>query len=114
MTIVTGDQDLIQLATDNITVNVTKKGVTEIERFTPAYIQEKYGLTPLQIIEKKALTGDTSDNYPGVTKVGEKTAMKLLAQYHDLDNLYAQIDEMKPSKMKENLINDRRFTQHGN
>lgn len=107
VTIVTGDQDLIQLATANITVNVTKKGVTEIERFTPAYIQEKYGLTPLQIIEKKALTGDTSDNYPGVTKVGEKTALKLLAQYHDLDQLYAQIDEMKPSKMKENLINDR-------
>lgn len=107
VTIVTGDQDLTQLATENITVNVTKKGVTEIERFTPAYIQEKFGLTPLQIIEKKALTGDTSDNYPGVTKVGEKTALKLLAQYHDLDNLYAQIDDMKPSKMKENLINDR-------
>ncbi|MCT4418667.1 DNA polymerase I [Leuconostoc falkenbergense] len=107
VTIVTGDQDLIQLATDNITVNVTKKGVTEIERYTPDYILEKFNLTPAQIIEKKALTGDTSDNYPGVTKVGEKTALKLLAEYHDLDNLYAYIDGMKPSKMKENLINDR-------
>lgn len=108
VTIVTGDRDLTQLATDNITVNVTKKGVTEIERFTPEYIAEKYnGLTPQQIIEMKALTGDTSDNYPGVTKIGEKTALKLLAQYQDLDHLYANIDQMKASKMKENLIKDR-------
>jgi len=107
VTIITGDQDLIQLATDNITVNVTKKGVTELERYTPAYIMEKYGLTPQQIIEKKALTGDTSDNYPGVTKVGEKTALKLLAEYENIDNLYANIEDMKKSKMKENLINDR-------
>lgn len=104
--IVTGDQDLTQLATDNITVNVTKKGVTEIEAFTPDYIMEKFELTPSQIIEKKALTGDTSDNYPGVTKIGEKTALKLLKTYHDIDNLYRHIDDMKPSKMKENLISD--------
>ena len=107
VTIVTGDQDLTQLATDNITVNVTKKGVTEIESYTPDYIMEKFGLTPLQIIEKKALTGDTSDNYPGVTKVGEKTALKLLNDYHDIDNLYRNIDHMKQSKLKENLINDK-------
>ncbi|MGX7051901.1 DNA polymerase I [Leuconostoc palmae] len=107
VTIVTGDQDLTQLATDNITVNVTKKGVTEIESYTPDYIMEKFGLTPLQIIEKKALTGDTSDNYPGVTKVGEKTALKLLNDYHDIDNLYRNIDYMKQSKLKENLINDK-------
>ncbi|WP_220739020.1 DNA polymerase I [Leuconostoc miyukkimchii] len=105
--IVTGDQDLTQLATENITVNVTKKGVTEIERYTPEYIMEKFGITPLQIIEKKALTGDTSDNYPGVTKVGEKTALKLLAEYHDIHNLYENIADMKQSKMKDNLINDR-------
>lgn len=108
VTIITGDQDLTQLATDKVTVNVTKKGVTEIEQYTPSYIMEKFGLTPLQIIEKKALTGDTSDNYPGVTKVGEKTALKLLATYHDIDNLYAHIDEMKQSKLKENLLNDRK------
>lgn len=107
VTIVTGDQDLIQLATDKITVNVTKKGVTEIERYTPEYIMEKFNLTPLQIIDKKALTGDTSDNYPGVTKVGEKTALKLLAEFHDIDNLYTHVDDMKQSKLKENLINDR-------
>ncbi|CAM3071986.1 DNA polymerase I [Leuconostoc rapi] len=107
VTIITGDQDLTQLATEKVTVNVTKKGVTEIEQYTPSYIMEKFGLKPLQIIEKKALTGDTSDNYPGVTKVGEKTALKLLAEYHDIDNLYAHIDDMKQSKLKENLIKDR-------
>ncbi|GAP02248.1 DNA polymerase I [Fructobacillus pseudoficulneus] len=105
--IITGDQDLTQLATDHVTVKITKKGVTQIEEYTPAHIQEKFGLTPEQIIDKKALTGDTSDNYPGVTKVGEKTALKLLTEYHDLDNLYAHVDEMKKSKMKENLIADK-------
>ncbi|NLS37653.1 DNA polymerase I [Fructobacillus tropaeoli] len=105
--IITGDQDLTQLATDKVTVKITKKGVTQIEEYTPAYIQEKFGLTPAQIIDKKALTGDTSDNYPGVTKVGEKTALKLLTEYHDLDNLYAHVDDMKKSKMKENLIADK-------
>ncbi|MDF7636824.1 DNA polymerase I [Leuconostocaceae bacterium ESL0958] len=105
--VITGDQDLIQLTTDAVTVKITKKGVTQIERYTPAFIMEKFGLTPDQIIDKKALTGDTSDNYPGVTKVGEKTALKLLAQYHDLDQLYANIDEMKPSKLKEHLLADK-------
>ncbi|WP_288628918.1 DNA polymerase I [uncultured Leuconostoc sp.] len=105
--IVTGDQDLTQLATENVTVNVTKKGVTDIESYTPAYIKEKFGITPAQIIDKKALTGDTSDNYPGVTKVGEKTALKLLAEYNNIDNLYDNIDKLKQSKMKDNLINDR-------
>lgn len=106
--IVTGDRDLTQLATENITVNVTKKGVTEIESYTPEYVAEKFsGLTPSQIVEMKALTGDTSDNYPGVTKVGEKTAIKLLLEYHDINNLYANVEDMKKSKLKENLINDK-------
>ncbi|HEY4399250.1 MAG TPA: DNA polymerase I [Lactobacillaceae bacterium] len=107
VTIVTGDKDLTQLTTDKITVNVTIKGVTEIERYTPAHVHEKFGLTPDQIIDMKALTGDTSDNYPGVTKVGEKTAVKLLTEFGTLDNLYAHVADMKTSKMKENLINDR-------
>ncbi|MBS9338045.1 DNA polymerase I [Fructobacillus sp. M2-14] len=105
--IITGDQDLTQLATDDVTVKITKKGVTQVEVYTPDFIMEKFGITPAQIIDKKALTGDTSDNYPGVTKIGEKTALKLLKEYHDLDNLYAHVDEMKQSKMKENLINDK-------
>ncbi|MBS9334587.1 DNA polymerase I [Fructobacillus sp. M1-13] len=105
--IITGDQDLTQLVTDHVTVKLTKKGVTQVEVYTPDFIMEQFGITPEQIIDKKALTGDTSDNYPGVTKVGEKTALKLLKEYHDLDNLYAHVEAMKPSKMKENLINDK-------
>ncbi|MBS9337168.1 DNA polymerase I [Fructobacillus parabroussonetiae] len=105
--IITGDQDLTQLVTDSVTVKLTKKGVTQVEVYTPDFIMEKFGITPAQIIDKKALTGDTSDNYPGVTKVGEKTALKLLKEYHDLDNLYAHVPDMKASKMKENLINDK-------
>ncbi|WP_461226402.1 DNA polymerase I [Lacticaseibacillus suihuaensis] len=105
--IVTGDRDLTQLATAAVTVQVTKKGVAELEAYTPAYMQEKLGITPRQLIDLKGLMGDTSDNYPGVTKVGEKTALKLLDQFGSIENLYANLDELKPSKMKENLINDR-------
>ncbi|MDF7626568.1 DNA polymerase I [Lactobacillaceae bacterium L1_55_11] len=105
--VVTGDQDLIQLVNDRVSVKVTRRGISDVDTYTPAFIKEKFGLDPSQIIDKKALTGDTSDNYPGVTKVGEKTAIKLLHEYHDLDNLYAHVDEMKPSKLKENLINDK-------
>ncbi|MFD1431962.1 DNA polymerase I [Lacticaseibacillus yichunensis] len=105
-TIVTGDRDLTQLATDHITVQVTKKGVAELETYTPAHIEDKFGLTPTQIIDMKGLMGDTSDNYPGVTKVGEKTAIKLVTQFGSIEDLYDNLDQLKPSKMKENLVND--------
>lgn len=70
--IVSGDKDLTQLATDNVTVYITRKGITDIEKYTPAHIEEKYGLTPVQIIDMKGLMGDASDNIPGVPGVGEK------------------------------------------
>lgn len=105
--IVTGDRDLTQLVTPSTTVQVTKKGVGDLEAYTPAHVAEKFELEPKQIIDLKGLMGDTSDNYPGVTKVGEKTALKLLHQFGSIENLYANIDELKPSKMKENLVNDR-------
>jgi len=105
-TVVTGDRDLTQLTTDHTTVAVTVKGVSEVERYTPAHVQEKLGITPTQIIDMKGLTGDTSDNYPGVTKVGEKTALKLLKQYGSIEGVYENIDAMKQSKMKEHLIED--------
>lgn len=106
--VLSGDRDLTQLATDQVTVDITVKGVSEIESYTPAHVAEKYdGLTPNQIIDLKGLAGDTSDNYPGVTKVGEKTAIKLLKQYDSVEGVYQHIDEMKQSKMKENLINDK-------
>ncbi|MFK4901364.1 DNA polymerase I [Lactococcus petauri] len=107
VTIVTGDKDLIQLVDSNTTVEISKKGVAEFESFTPAYLLEKTGLTPQQFIDLKGLMGDSSDNYPGVTKVGEKTAMKLLQEWGSIDNLYENIDSLKKSKMKENLIADR-------
>lgn len=107
VTIVSGDKDLIQLTDDNTVIEISKKGVAEFEEFTPAYLMEKMGITPRQFIDLKALMGDTSDNIPGVTKIGEKTGLKLLAEYGSLEEIYEQIDQMKPSKMKENLINDK-------
>lgn len=107
VTIVTGDRDLTQLTTDQTTVAVTVKGVSEVEEYTPAHVKEKLGIIPSQIIDLKGLAGDTSDNYPGVTKVGEKTALKLLDQFGSVENLYNHVDELKQSKMKEHLIEDK-------
>ncbi|MFS0942173.1 DNA polymerase I [Enterococcus thailandicus] len=105
--ILSGDRDLTQLATDAIKVDITVKGVSDIESYTPEHIAEKYdGLTPKQIIDMKGLAGDASDNIPGVTKIGEKTAIKLLKEYDSVEGVYEHIAEMKKSKMKENLIND--------
>ncbi|GAJ25219.1 DNA polymerase I [Liquorilactobacillus sucicola DSM 21376 = JCM 15457] len=106
-TIVTGDRDLTQLATEKTTVAVTQKGVTEVERYTPKHVEAKYGLSPAQIIDMKGLVGDNSDNYPGVAKVGEKTAIKLLKQFKSIEGIYENIDELKKSKMKEHLIEDK-------
>ncbi|MBO0431497.1 DNA polymerase I [Enterococcus sp. DIV0660C] len=105
--ILSGDRDLTQLATDDVKVDITVKGVSDIESYTPEHIAEKYdGLTPKQIIDMKGLAGDASDNIPGVTKIGEKTAIKLLKEYGSVEGIYEHITEMKKSKMKENLIND--------
>ncbi|WP_268912951.1 DNA polymerase I [Lentilactobacillus sp. SPB1-3] len=104
--IVTGDRDLTQLTSNTTTVQVSKKGVTDLESYTPAYVEEKLGVKPEQIIEIKGLRGDTSDNYPGVEKVGEKTAVKLIQQFGTIDNIYANIDDVSGKKLKEHLIND--------
>ncbi|MBO1299189.1 MULTISPECIES: DNA polymerase I [unclassified Enterococcus] len=106
--VLSGDRDLTQLASKEIKVDITVKGVSDIESYTPEHVAEKYnGLTPNQIIDMKGLAGDASDNIPGVTKIGEKTAIKLLNQYGSVEGIYEHIDEMKQSKMKENLINDK-------
>ncbi|HFU4459226.1 TPA: DNA polymerase I [Streptococcus suis] len=107
VTIVSGDKDLIQLTDENTVVEISKKGVAEFEEFTPAYLMEKMGITPAQFIDLKALMGDKSDNIPGVTKIGEKTGLKLLLEHGSLDGIYENIDNMKASKMKENLIADK-------
>ena len=101
--IVSGDKDLTQLATDKTTVYITRKGITDIEKYTPAHIEEKYGLTPLQIIDMKGLMGDASDNIPGVPGVGEKTAIKLLKEHGSVENLYQALDTVSGVKLKEKL-----------
>ena len=101
--IVSGDKDLTQLASDNITVYYTKRGVTEIDYYTPEFINEKYGVTPQQIIDMKGLMGDKSDNIPGIPGVGEKTAIKLLNEYETVENVLENIDNISGKKLKERL-----------
>ncbi|MFN2747674.1 MULTISPECIES: DNA polymerase I [Bacillus] len=101
--IFSGDKDLTQLATEGTTVAITKKGITDVEYYTPEHVREKYGLTPPQIIDMKGLMGDASDNIPGVPGVGEKTAIKLLKQFHTVEKLLSSIDEVSGKKLKEKL-----------
>ncbi|MCS4485671.1 DNA polymerase I [Staphylococcus americanisciuri] len=103
--IITGDRDLTQLASDHVTIYYTKKGVTDVDHYTPAFIAEKYqGLAPKQIIDMKGLMGDASDNIPGVAGVGEKTAIKLLNQFGTVEGVYDAIDSVSGKKLKEKLI----------
>ena len=102
--IVTGDRDLTQLTTQNVTIYYTKKGVTDVDHYTPEFIAEKYnGLKPIQIIDMKGLMGDSSDNIPGVAGVGEKTAIKLLNQFDSVEGVYENIDKVSGKKLKEKL-----------
>nr|WP_202528024.1 DNA polymerase I [Streptomyces sp. SID5770] len=93
--IVTGDRDSFQLVTDRVTVLYPTKGVSELTRFTPEKIQEKYGLSPAQYPDFAALRGDPSDNLPGIPKVGEKTAAKWISQFGSFDQLVERADEVK-------------------
>ncbi|WP_010651126.1 DNA polymerase I [Oceanobacillus massiliensis] len=105
VTVISGDKDLLQLVSNHVSVHVTKKGISDIEKYTPEYMVEKMEITPEQIIDLKALMGDSSDNIPGVPGVGQKTATKLLKQYTTLDGVYEHIDEVSGKKLKENLTN---------
>lgn len=105
VSVVSGDRDLLQLATDHIQIRIpkTKKGGTEIENYYTADVVEKYMVTPPQIVDLKALMGDASDNIPGIPGVGEKTAGKIIAAYGSIENAYAHVEEIKPNKAKESL-----------
>ena len=105
--IVSGDRDLLQLATDKIMIRMpkTKRGVTEIENYHAQDVKDAYQVTPSQIIELKALMGDASDNIPGVPGIGEKTATNLIAAYGTIENAYAHVEEIKPNRAKEALKN---------
>ena len=104
VTVLTGDRDSFQLIDKNIKVRIprTKMGKTETEDYTVEKIKEEYGLEPLDLIEVKGLMGDASDNIPGVPGVGEKTALNLIKQYKNIDEVYNHIDEQK-GKLKEKL-----------
>jgi len=107
--VVSGDRDLLQLATDKILVRIpkTKQGGTEIENYYAADVAEKYGVTPVEFIDMKGLMGDTADNIPGVKSVGEKTAAKLIKEYQSIENIYEHIDFVKPDKVRNALIHDK-------
>lgn len=101
--VISGDKDLLQLVSDNITVSLTKKGITNVDTYDPAFLLEKMEVRPDQIIDLKALMGDSSDNIPGVPGVGEKTAVKLLKQFDKLEKVYENLDEVSGKKLKEKL-----------
>ncbi|MCL2841086.1 MAG: DNA polymerase I [Defluviitaleaceae bacterium] len=103
--IVSGDKDLLQLATDEIKIRLpkTKGGKTEVEDYFAVDVMAKYGVTPTAYIDVKALMGDTSDNIPGVPSIGEVTATKIIATYGSLDNALKNTGEIKPKKASENL-----------
>lgn len=106
LTVVTGDRDSFQLASENVSILYAKRGVSDTVSVTPEYIKETYNLTPNQLIDLKALMGDKSDNIPGVAGVGEKTALNLLAEYGSLDGVYENIESVK-GKLKDKLSNDK-------
>ncbi|MBD5135871.1 MAG: DNA polymerase I [Lachnospiraceae bacterium] len=103
--VISGDRDLLQLATGHVQIRIpkTKKGGTEVENYYEDDVKALYGVTPVEFIDMKALMGDTSDNIPGVPGVGEKTAAKLIAQYGSIENMYEHIGEMKSGKIKTSL-----------
>ena len=102
VTILSGDRDTFQLATDKVTIRIprTKMGKTEVEDFNKAKVEEIYNLEPKQLIEVKGLQGDTSDNIPGVPGIGEKTALKLIQEYKNIENLYKLLEEGKAEDVK--------------
>lgn len=105
VTILSGDRDLLQLATDKVLIRLPKtvRGKTTIENYHTAEVLEKYQVTPPQIIELKALMGDSSDNIPGIPGVGEKTATKMVVQFGSIENAHEHLEEVKPNKAKESL-----------
>lgn len=105
VTIVSGDRDLLQLATDHVKISIpkTKKTGTEIEDYYAKDVLETKGVTPTEFIDVKALWGDTADNIPGVPSIGEKTATAIIQSYQTVENAYAHIDEIKPPRAQKNL-----------
>ncbi len=105
VSVISGDRDTLQLATEHVKIRIpkTKQGKTEIEDYNACDVKEKYGVTPLEFIDVKALMGDASDNIPGVPGIGEKTATKIIQEYHSIENAYEHADEIRPPRASKNL-----------
>ena len=105
VTILSGDRDLLQLATEKVLIRLPKtvRGKTTIEDYHTQQVIEKYQVTPPQIIELKALMGDSSDNIPGIPGVGEKTATKIIAEYGTIENAHEHLEELKPNRVRESM-----------
>ena len=105
VSIISGDRDTLQLATEHVKIRIpkTKQGRTEVEDYNAAEVEEHYGVTPKEFIDVKALMGDASDNIPGVPGIGEKTATKIIQQYKSIENAYEHADELKPPRASKNL-----------
>ena len=105
VSIISGDRDTLQLATEKVKIRIpkTKQGRTEVEDYLAVDVKEKTGVTPVEFIDMKALMGDASDNIPGVPGIGEKTAAKIIMEYGSIENAYAHADELKPPRAGKNL-----------
>ena len=105
VSVLSGDRDLLQLATEKVLIRIpkTKGGKTTVENYHAKEVEELYGVTPLEFIDMKGLMGDSSDNIPGVPGIGEKTASKIISTYHSIENAYEHVSEIKPKKAMENL-----------
>jgi len=107
VTIVTGDGDALQLVSDQVQVLLTRRGVSDLQCFTPAAVRERFGFDPLLVPDYKGLRGDSSDNIPGVPGIGEKTAMSLISRFGALENLYEKLDEVTPPRIRDLLVQHR-------
>ena len=105
VTVISGDRDLLQLATEHVKIQIpkTKQGKTEIEDYYAKDVEERYQVTPKEFIDLKALMGDTADNIPGVPSIGEKTATKIITQYHSIEEAHEHVDELKPPRASKAL-----------
>lgn len=105
VTVISGDRDLLQLATEHVKIRIpkTKQGKTEIEDYYAKDVEERYRVTPKEFIDLKALMGDTADNIPGVPSIGEKTATKIITQYHSIEEAHEHVDELKPPRASKAL-----------
>ena len=105
VTVISGDRDLLQLATEHVKIRIpkTKQGKTEIEDYYAKDVEERYQVTPKEFIDLKALMGDTADNIPGVPSIGEKTATKIITQYHSIEEAHEYVDELKPPRASKAL-----------